>query len=57
MAAPGHMLEGWERAGGMRADDIPYWDAAAALNTPTESYSPYAALRRDDFLRAAIARL
>ncbi|MFG2040072.1 phosphotransferase family protein [Dactylosporangium sp. NPDC048998] len=55
--APGHVLEGWERASGARADNIPYWDAVAALNTPTESYSPYATLRRDDFLRAAIAQL
>jgi aminoglycoside phosphotransferase (APT) family kinase protein len=55
--APRHVLQGWERAGGGRADDIAYWDAVAALNTPTESYSPHAARRRDDFLRAAIARL
>jgi aminoglycoside phosphotransferase (APT) family kinase protein len=55
--APGHVLEGWERASGARAGDVPYWDAVAALNTPTESYSPYATLRRDDFLRAAIAQL
>jgi aminoglycoside phosphotransferase (APT) family kinase protein len=55
--APGHVLDGWERAGGARADDIPYWDAVAALNTPTESYSPAAAGRRDAFLRGAIARL
>ncbi|MEV5502667.1 aminoglycoside phosphotransferase family protein [Nonomuraea fuscirosea] len=55
--APGHVLEGWERAAGRRADDIAYWDAVAALNTPTETYSPHATLRRDHFLRAAIARL
>jgi aminoglycoside phosphotransferase (APT) family kinase protein len=55
--APRHVLDGWERASGARADDIPYWDAVAALNTPTDSYSLYAALRRDDFLRAAIAQL
>jgi aminoglycoside phosphotransferase (APT) family kinase protein len=55
--APGLVVEGWERARGARAEDIPYWDAVAALNTPTESYSPYAARRRDDFLRAAIAQL
>lgn len=55
--APGHVLEGWERASGTRATDIAYWDAVAALNTPTESYSPHATRRRDDFLRAAIARL
>ena len=55
--APGYVLEGWQRTSGTRADDVAYWDAVAALNTPTESYSPYAALRRDDFLRAAIAQL
>ena len=55
--APGHVLEGWERAAGARAGDVPYWDAVAALNTPTESYSPYAARWRDDFLQAALAQL
>ena len=55
--APRYVTEGWERVSGTRADDIPYWDAVAALNTPTESYSPDAARRRDDFLRAAIACL
>jgi aminoglycoside phosphotransferase (APT) family kinase protein len=55
--APGHVLDGWQRATGAVADDIPYWDAVAALNTPTESYSPHATMRRDDFLRAAIALL
>ncbi|WP_238006377.1 phosphotransferase [Dactylosporangium sp. AC04546] len=55
--APGHVLEGWERARGARAGDLAYWDAVAALNTPTECYSPDATLRRDAFLRAAIARL
>ncbi|MEV5897485.1 phosphotransferase family protein [Nonomuraea fuscirosea] len=55
--APGHVLEGWERVSGRRAGDIAYWDAVAALNTPTETYSPHATLRRDHFLRAAIARL
>ncbi|MEU8354396.1 aminoglycoside phosphotransferase family protein [Nonomuraea sp. NPDC048882] len=55
--APGHVLEGWRRARGTSADDIAYWDAVAALNTPTEMYSHHATLRRDHFLRAAIARL
>ncbi|MET7402675.1 aminoglycoside phosphotransferase family protein [Dactylosporangium sp. NPDC005572] len=55
--APGHVLRGWERAGGARADDVAYWDAVAALNTPTGSYSRHAADRRDAFLRAALARL
>jgi len=47
--APGYVLEGWERMSGERAAGIGYWDAVAALNTPTESYSRYAARRRDDF--------
>ena len=55
--APTYVLEGWERASGVQADDVPYWDAVAALNTPTESYSPFAADRRDEFLSAAIAKL
>jgi Phosphotransferase enzyme family len=55
--APSLVLEGWERASGVRAADVPYWDATAALNTPTESYSPFAAGRRDEFLRAAIEHL
>ncbi|GIF73353.1 aminoglycoside phosphotransferase family protein [Asanoa siamensis] len=54
-AAPGHVLAGWERAGGRPAEDVPYWDAVAALNTPTVLYSPTATLRRDAFLRRAIA--
>jgi hypothetical protein len=52
-----YVLEGWERASDAQADDVPYWDAVAALNTPTESYSPLAADRRDEFLSAAIAKL
>jgi aminoglycoside phosphotransferase (APT) family kinase protein len=55
--APKFVLQGWERASDAQADDVPYWDAVAALNTPTESYSPTAADRRDEFLSAAIAQL
>ncbi|MFC7532038.1 phosphotransferase family protein [Actinoplanes sp. GCM10030250] len=55
--APVHVLAGWERAAGARASNIAYWDAVAALNTPTECYSPHATRRRDEFLRAAIAQL
>ena len=40
MTPPEYVLEGWQRTSGKRADDIAYWDAVAALNTPTESYSP-----------------
>jgi aminoglycoside phosphotransferase (APT) family kinase protein len=50
--APQYVLEGWERASGSRAHDVPYWDATAALNTPTDSGG-----RRDEFLRAALAHL
>lgn len=54
--APGQVLEGWERASGRRAGDVAYWDAVAALNTPTELYSARATRRRDEFLGAAISR-
>ncbi|WP_433222471.1 phosphotransferase family protein [Dactylosporangium sp. CS-047395] len=52
--APRHILAGWERASGLRLDAVAYWDAVAALNTPTVWYSPAATRRRDDFLRAAV---
>ena len=29
------MLEGWQRQAGRAAVAVPYWDAVAALNTPT----------------------
>ena len=34
--APRYVLEGWERASDTRAADLAYWDAVAALNTPTD---------------------
>ncbi len=55
--APNHVLEGWEQDSGRRAEGVAYWDATAALNTPTVSYSRVATARRDDFLRAAITEL
>jgi aminoglycoside phosphotransferase (APT) family kinase protein len=55
--APRYVLEGWERASGTRAADVAYWDAVAALNTPTECDPPAHTPRRDAFLRAALARL
>jgi aminoglycoside phosphotransferase (APT) family kinase protein len=55
--APGLVVRGWERASGGRAEGMAYWDAVAALNTPTELYSAHATRRRDDFLQAAIAQL
>ena len=33
--APAHVLEGWQRQAGRAATAVPYWDAVAALNTPT----------------------
>lgn len=57
--APQYVLEGWERASGTRARDVPYWDAIAALNTPTECYPPAPAhtAPRDEFLRTALENL
>src|SRR5215218_3311954 len=33
--APAHVLEGWQRQAGRAAIAVAYWDAVAALNTPT----------------------
>jgi aminoglycoside phosphotransferase (APT) family kinase protein len=55
--APRYVLQGWERAAGIQARNVPFWDATAALNTPTESTGPSAAARRDAFLSAAVAQL
>jgi aminoglycoside phosphotransferase (APT) family kinase protein len=55
--APRYVLEGWERASDTRAADVAYWDAVAALNTPTEGDPPAHTSRRNEFLRAALARL
>ena len=55
--APEFVLEGWERATGSRAQDVPFWDATAASNTPTGSTGPAGAARRDDFLSTALAQL
>nr|WP_165553695.1 aminoglycoside phosphotransferase family protein [Kribbella capetownensis] len=65
--APDHVLEGWRRQAGRAATSVPYWDAVAALNTPTVMHgfpgfaddgSPLDAAavteRRDAFLRAAL---
>ena len=67
--APSHVLEGWERQAGREAVDVPYWDAVAALNTPTvmdgwagfaDDGSPLGAAavteRRDGFLRTALSQ-
>jgi aminoglycoside phosphotransferase (APT) family kinase protein len=56
--APDLVLDGWERAAGAKAREVPYWDAVAALNTTTElDMGAVATERRDAFLRAALARL
>jgi aminoglycoside phosphotransferase (APT) family kinase protein len=68
--APPHVLEGWQRQVGREAIAVPYWDAVAALNTPTvmdgwpgfaSDGSPLDAAavtgRRDAFLRTALDQL
>ena len=56
-AAPTQVLHGYEHATSSKARDVAYWDAVAALNTPTELFSRTATARRDAFLRAALATL
>jgi aminoglycoside phosphotransferase (APT) family kinase protein len=55
--APRYVLQGWERASDTQAADVAYWDAVAALNTPTDCDPPAHTSRRNEFLRAALARL
>ena len=55
--APAHVLEGWERQAGRAAIAVPYWDAVAALNTPTVLDDSAATECRDTFLRTALERL
>ena len=68
--APDVVLDGWERAAGTSAEDVAYWDAVAALNTPTDiddGYQsggwapsvdgPAATARRDAFLESALRRV
>jgi aminoglycoside phosphotransferase (APT) family kinase protein len=68
--APAHVLEGWQLQAGRAATSVPYWDAVAALNTPTvmqawpgfaDDGSPLDAAavteRRDAFLRTALDQL
>lgn len=55
--APKFVLEGWEHATGIRASDIAFWDATAALNTRTEYNGLASAASRDEFLRRAIAQI
>jgi aminoglycoside phosphotransferase (APT) family kinase protein len=51
------IVDGWEQASGKSATNVAYWDAVAALNTPTALFSTVATARRDAFLRAALDRL
>jgi len=55
--ATARIVDGWEQASGMSATNVAYWDAVAALNTPTALFSTVATARRDAFLRAALDRL
>jgi aminoglycoside phosphotransferase (APT) family kinase protein len=68
--APAHVLEGWQEQAGRTATAVPYWDAVAALNTPTvlqgwlafaDDGSPLDASavteRRDTFLRTALDQM
>lgn len=55
--APVHVLEGWERQAGRTATDVAYWDAVAALNTPTVFDDSATTECRDTFLRTALERL
>ncbi|TDD18068.1 hypothetical protein E1218_26675 [Kribbella turkmenica] len=53
--ATGGIVRGWEEASGRPVNDVAYWDAVAALNTPTDL--GVVTTRRDAFLRAAVERL
>jgi hypothetical protein len=68
--AAADVLEGWERQAGRAASAVPYWDAVAALNTPTvlQGWPGFAGdgspldtaavtERRDAFLSAALEQL
>ena len=65
-----HVLNGWQREAGRAAIAVPYWEAVAALNTPTvvpdgegfaDDGSPQKAEalseRRGAFLRNALDQL
>ncbi|HUR49006.1 MAG TPA: aminoglycoside phosphotransferase family protein [Acidimicrobiales bacterium] len=70
--AAAEVLAGWERASGRRAENVPYWDVVAALNTPADMSAYEESMssagrpdlkgralteRRDAFLMAALERL
>jgi aminoglycoside phosphotransferase (APT) family kinase protein len=56
-AAPAEVLRGYEHATSTKAQHVAYWDAVAALNTPTELYDATATARRDAFLQTALTGL
>lgn len=70
-AAPHHVLDGWQCEAGRFATNVAYWDAVAALNTPTDldDWSPgfdqfgqplpgaAVTARRNAFLRDALGQL
>jgi aminoglycoside phosphotransferase (APT) family kinase protein len=55
--APAHVLNGWQRQAGRSAVNVAYWDAVAALNTPTELDAAAVTARRDAFLQTALDHL
>jgi aminoglycoside phosphotransferase (APT) family kinase protein len=55
--APAEVLHGYEQATSTKAPHIAYWDAVAALNTPTKLYNATATTRRNAFLRTALTEL
>jgi hypothetical protein len=69
--AAAHVLDGWQRERGRQATNVAYWDAVAALNTPTDldDWEPFfdaegnplggpaKTRRRDVFLREVLDRL
>lgn len=68
--AAGYVLDGWQIETGRPAENLPYWDIVAALNTPAILDGPHAfdvdgsdldrgaaTRRRDEFLRAALDQL
>lgn len=55
--APAYVQAGWENEAGCPAEDVAYWDATAALNTPTVLYAPEVTRARDAFLGRALREL
>ncbi|WP_460648901.1 phosphotransferase family protein [Kribbella endophytica] len=55
--APAEVLQGYEQTTSTKADHVSYWDAVAALNTPTDLYDATATARRDAFLYTALTAL